>query len=83
MSSAHPIISMKRLSRRLLHSLLIACVTLPAVSAELRAQSATSVADPAASRPRSALRYPAVARGVPRTSACWKYSKNYVCPFIV
>ena len=46
---------MKRLSRRLLHSLLIACVTLPAVSAELHAQSATSVADPAASRPKIGL----------------------------
>ena len=55
MSSAHPIISMKRLSRRLLHWLLIACVTLPAVSAELHAQSATSAADPAASRPKIGL----------------------------
>jgi hypothetical protein len=55
MSSLHPIISMKRLSRRLLHWFLIGCVTLPAVSAELHAQSATSVADPQASRPKIGL----------------------------
>ena len=55
MSSAHPIISMKRLSRRLLHWLLITCATLPALSAELHAQSATSAPDPTASRPKIGL----------------------------
>ncbi len=46
---------MKQLSRSFFHSLLITCVTLPALSAELRAQSVTSVADPAASRPKIGL----------------------------